>query len=102
VAHIFPYAGAEKQSGNLFAIAVGQDARRGSVEQSTTREADDVMQKPQRAGDGAVLIVDDAVQMTFVGMRYELARCGKIAVSPGSQFQPVQAVLSSSSINSRS
>ena len=47
----------------------------------------------ERAGDGAVLIVDDAVQMAFIGMGNEMAGGGKIAVSPGAQFQFIQPVV---------
>src|ERR1700722_5841467 len=48
------------------------------------------MQKSQGAGDGAVLIVDDTIQMPFVGMRDEMAGSGEMAVSPGAQPRPTQ------------
>src|SRR5271165_6016946 len=90
VAHIFAYPRAEQQSRDLFATAVTEHPRGRRVEESTTREADDVVQKSQRTGDGAVLIVDDAVQMAFISLGDEMAGGGEIAVSPGAQFQLIQ------------
>ena len=94
VAYVFPHAGAEQQGGNFFAIAVSEHARRGSVEESTPREADNVVQKSQRAGDGAVLVVDERLSW-YINLRkrarISLLAAAKSLVSPkAAQFQPIQ------------
>ena len=58
---------------------------------TATGVANDVVQETQRAVNGAVLVVDEAVGMAVIGRRNQ-ASCGtEVLVTPGSQFQVLQA-----------
>src|SRR5262249_25272554 len=91
VAHILAHSRAEKESRYLVAAAVNEHTRGRRVELTATWKTNDVVQESQRSRNGPVLIVDDAVQMTLIGMSNETAGSGKIAVPPGSQFQIIEA-----------
>ena len=59
-------AGTEHEGGEFFGAVLDDDLGGGGVEGAAAGKADDVVQEAERAGDGAVLVVDVAVEVAFV------------------------------------
>ena len=67
VADVVPDAGAEQDSDGGLGGTVDGDERGGRVEDSAAGKAHDVVEEAERAGDGAVLVVDVAIDVAGVG-----------------------------------
>jgi hypothetical protein len=66
VSYVVTHAGTEQDSDASVSRAVEGYERRGGVEDSAAGEAHDVVEEAERAGDGAVLVVDVAVNVSAV------------------------------------
>jgi hypothetical protein len=67
VAYVVAHPGAEQECNAGAGGTVDGYERRDGVEDSAAREAHDVVEEAQRAGDGAVLVVDITVDVAPVG-----------------------------------
>ena len=77
VGDVFGDAGAEDHGGEDSGGAVAEDPGVVGLEDAATGEADDVVEEAEGAVEGAVLVVDEGVDVAGVGLVDELG-CGLI------------------------
>src|ERR1700757_2049929 len=87
VRDVLTYPRTEQHTHHLMASGAHQYAGSLCIEQSAAGETDDVVQKAQRPGDGAVLVVDVAIQMALVSGGDQMGRRIEVVFMPLTHLQ---------------
>src|SRR5260370_1396375 len=86
VAHVLAHAGAQDEPDQSFRLAIQGYVGRLRVEDATSREANDVIEKTQRAAERMVLVIDLSIDVSAVCRSNDSGRGLVVPIRPRTDF----------------